>query len=162
MLGVWGNFDCGRPDCQAVNALGFRRRPTTPAVLVWWIPLQASAGDHAKEATVNSHSPHDDSDYIGSATVIMASTEVEVQVELRGFFQPIDGRFCWYGRVGQSDILDEFLQGRRRSVVVRTSAGEAAGTIGDRDFWGRYRIQGRGRPPYPTPSSLDEVEATPS
>ncbi|GAD82998.1 MULTISPECIES: DUF4873 domain-containing protein [Nocardia] len=131
-------------------------------MLVWWIPLQASAGDHAKEATVNSHSPHDDSDYIGSATVIMASTEVEVQVELRGFFQPIDGRFCWYGRVGQSDILDEFLQGRRRSVVVRTSAGEAAGTIGDRDFWGRYRIQGRGRPPYPTPSSLDEVEATPS
>ncbi|MBF6137191.1 DUF4873 domain-containing protein [Nocardia puris] len=111
---------------------------------------------------MNSHSPHDDSDYVGSATVIIASNEVEVQVELRGFFQPIDGRFCWYGRVRQSDILDELLQGRRRSVVVRTCSGEAAGTIGDRDFWGRYRIQGRGRPPYPVPSSLEEVEATPS
>lgn len=111
---------------------------------------------------MNSHSPHDDSDFIGSATVIVASNEVEAQVELRGFFQPIDGRFCWYGRVRQNDILDELLQGRRRSVVVRTCYGEAAGVIGDRDFWGRYRIQGRGRPPYHVPSSLEEVEATQS
>ncbi|WP_342213432.1 DUF4873 domain-containing protein [Nocardia wallacei] len=122
------------------------------------IPLTGAGVDQTEEFTVKSHSPHDASDYIGLATVVIASTEVEVQIELRGFFQPIDGRFCWYGRVRQNDALDELLRGRRRSVVVRTSTGEARATIGDRDFWGRYRIQGRGRPPYHVPTSLEEVE----
>lgn len=111
---------------------------------------------------MNTHGPHDDSDFIGPATVIITSHEIDVQVELRGYFQPIDGRFCWYGRVRQNDAIDELLQGRRRSVVIRTSGGEAAATLGDRDFWGRYRIQGRGRPPYHVPSSLEEIEGTES
>lgn len=137
-----------------------RRRATWPQCRA--IRSLASTIDQTEEFTVKSQSPHDASDYIGPATVVIATDDVEVQVELRGYFQPIDGRFSWYGRIRQNDELDNLLGGRRRSVLVRTSTGEAPATIGDRDFWGRYRVQGRGRPPYHVPTTLEEVEATQS
>ncbi|WP_317891391.1 DUF4873 domain-containing protein [Saccharopolyspora pogona] len=39
--------------------------------------------------------------------------------------------------------------------MLRTRTGEAAGTLSNPDPWGRYRITGTGRPPFPIPTELD-------
>lgn len=74
------------------------------------------------------------------------ATELPVEVSLRGAFQPLDGRYHWYGRIAASERLPSTLSGRE--VVVRTSYGEGAGRLSDVDPWGRHRISGTGRPPF--------------
>ena len=72
---------------------------------------------------------------------------MEVQVTLRGHFEPLDGRFHWYGRIA----ADEELVARQPSgstVVLITPHGRAEGRLSDLDPWGRFRISGTGRPPY--------------
>jgi hypothetical protein len=71
----------------------------------------------------------------------------EVDVRLRGQFQPIDGRFHWWGRVA----ADETLAAQHTSgaeVTVATPHGEATGRLSDVDPWGRFRVSGTGRPPF--------------
>lgn len=107
-------------------------------------------------------------DYRGPAVLCMAETEnspsreIDVDVVLRGHFQPIDGRFHWYGRIshsighqighkiGQDMDLEQVSTATNRTVVLRTPEGEATGTLSDRDPWNRYRISGRGKPPFRT------------
>jgi hypothetical protein len=73
--------------------------------------------------------------------------EIRVEVRLRGHFEPLDGRFHWFGRV----TADEDLAARHPSgstVVITTPHGRAEGRLSDVDPWGRLRISGTGRPPY--------------
>jgi hypothetical protein len=73
--------------------------------------------------------------------------ETRVEVHLRGHFEPLDGRFHWYGRVA----ADDDLAARHPSgstVVLTTPRGRAEGRLTDVDPWGRLRISGTGRPPY--------------
>jgi hypothetical protein len=69
----------------------------------------------------------DDEGYTGRATLVVADRELTVEVDLRGHFQPIDGRYHWYGRVLPHDELDE---------------------VSDPDPWRRYRITGVSTPPF--------------
>lgn len=87
-------------------------------------------------------------EYRGPATLHAEDAEVAVEVHLRGNFQPIDGRFHWYGRLTSAAEVDEFAAKHRKNVLVRTAEGEAAATLSDRDTWGRFRIDGTGRPPF--------------
>jgi hypothetical protein len=80
--------------------------------------------------------------YDGPATV--AGTDV--QVLLRGHFEPIDGRFHWWGRVAANEHLDEQQSGS--TVTLVTPYGEAEGRLSDVDPWGRFRVTGTGRPPF--------------
>ncbi|MBE9375717.1 DUF4873 domain-containing protein [Saccharopolyspora sp. HNM0983] len=100
---------------------------------------------------------HEEHDYRGPAAVFTQDHEVEADVVLRGHFQPIDGRFHWYGRVQAADGVDAIAGNRKAAVVLRTPHGEAAGTLSDPDPWGRYRISGVGRPPFPV--ATDEPAA---
>lgn len=68
-----------------------------------------------------------------------------VEVDLRGGFEPIDGRFHWYGRLAAQPDL---LVASGASVTVRTPHGSAEGRLSDVDPWGRFRITGLGRPPF--------------
>ncbi len=86
--------------------------------------------------------------YDGPAQLVTGDAVVEVQVRLRGQFQPIDGRYHWYGRVSAAAGVDELVAARAR-VVLRTSYGEGVARLTDRDPWGRYRVAGTGRPPFP-------------
>ena len=93
---------------------------------------------------------HDqDEGYQGPATLAVGGAEVDVEVTLRGQFQPIDGRYRWYGRLALNDELNAIAQGKKVSAVLRTPSGEAAGEVSDPDTWGRYRIMGAGPPPFP-------------
>jgi hypothetical protein len=107
--------------------------------------------------------PDDDHDdgYTGSATVVVAERELTVEVDLRGHFQPIDGRYHWYGRLRPNQELADVCGGRKTAATLRTPVGRAAGELSDPDPWGRYRIAGVGTPPFPVPATLEEVENLP-
>lgn len=91
--------------------------------------------------------------YTGPATVHIGAKVLTVDVELRGYFQPIDGYYHWYGRVREHSELSGLLAGRKTAVLVRTPQGEAKGELSDPDPWNRYRIMGTSRPPFTTDRS---------
>jgi len=70
---------------------------------------------------------------------------VQVQVRLRGHFEPLDGRFHWYGRIS-ADATSGLRAGT--TVSLTTPHGSAVGWLSDVDPWGRLRISGTGRPPF--------------
>jgi Domain of unknown function (DUF4873) len=89
--------------------------------------------------------------YDGPATLVTADTSVDVQVSMRGMFEPIDGLYHWYGRIDASDAVDELvaaLVDTKADLSLRTPHGGAATRLSDRDPWGRYRVTGTGRPPF--------------
>ena len=96
-----------------------------------------------------------DEGWVGPAAVVLGEHEVDVAVDLRGRFEPLDGTFHWYGRVdaaGSSLLAEQVRSGT--TVTVRTAYGEATGSLSDRDPWGRFRLAGQGRPPFPTSAAL--------
>jgi len=86
--------------------------------------------------------------YQGTATLEVGERSYDVRVELRGYFQPIDGRYHWYGRIAADPALDEVLAAGRRRGTLSTPQGSAPAEVGDPDPWGRYRIEGISRPPF--------------
>jgi cation diffusion facilitator CzcD-associated flavoprotein CzcO len=90
----------------------------------------------------------DEDGYQGSATLEVADRTFDVRVELRGYFQPIDGRYHWYGRIAADPALDEVLAAGRRRGTLTTPQGSAPADVGDPDTWGRYRIEGVSTPPF--------------
>ena len=97
---------------------------------------------------------HDHEGYDGAATLVTDDGEVPVEVTLRGLFQPIDGRYHWHGRIARDERVDA-LRRAGATVELRTPAGAATGRLSDVDPWGRYRIAGVGRPPYPLPEGRE-------
>ena len=101
----------------------------------------------------------DEDGYAGPATLVLDERELAVDVVLRGHFQPIDGRYHWYGRLAAHAELADEIGGRKRVAVLRTPIGEASGEVSDPDPWGRYRISGVSTPPFTVPTTLAEVSA---
>ena len=91
-----------------------------------------------------THEPQEH--YRGPATIAAGEASVEVDADLRGRFEPIDGRFHWYGRLAACPALDELGSGA--TVTVTTEHGTAEGRLSDLDPWGRFRLTGLGRPPF--------------
>jgi hypothetical protein len=82
-------------------------------------------------------------EYVGPATI----GDVEVEVTLRGHFEPLDGRFHWYGRVAPSAELTAQVQSGSTATLT-TPHGSAEARLSDVDTWGRFRVTGTGRPPF--------------
>ena len=100
---------------------------------------------------------HEDG-YAGEATVLVAGQAVVVQGTLRGYFEPIDGRYHWYGRLDANPELDRLVSGSVAAELT-TPYGTARGKLGDVDPWGRLRIAGVGRPPFEFAATLADVES---
>jgi len=100
---------------------------------------------------------HEDG-YSGPVTVLVGETEVSGEAMLRGYFEPIDGHYHWYGRLAANPELDALVSGSV-PAELRTPDGTASGKLGDIDTWGRLRIAGVGRPPFRFATSLEDVEA---
>ncbi len=90
---------------------------------------------------MTTHQPAEQ--YDGPATI----AETRVEVLLRGHFEPIDGRFHWWGRIAADPHLDA-EQASGSTVTLVTPHGQAEGRLSDVDPWGRFRISGTGRPPF--------------
>jgi hypothetical protein len=101
----------------------------------------------------------DEDGYLGPATLVVDERELPVEVELRGHFQPIDGRYRWYGRVRPNAELTALVGGKKRTALLRTPDGEATGELSDPDPWDRYRITGSSTPPFTVPTTLAELES---
>ncbi|MCW2818841.1 MAG: hypothetical protein JWR42_1628 [Marmoricola sp.] len=71
--------------------------------------------------------------------------DVELEVRLRGHFEPIDGRFHWWGRLARGTELPHTSGD---TVTLTLPTGSAEGRLSDVDPWGRLRISGTGRPPF--------------
>ncbi|MBK1788943.1 DUF4873 domain-containing protein [Prauserella cavernicola] len=105
-------------------------------------------------------SEHDDDHedgYRGPATLVVGDTELAVEVQLRGHFQPIDGYYHWYGRVKADERLSSLAGGKKHKVEIRTPQGSARGEISDPDPWDRYRVMGTSTPPFSVPTSLEAI-----
>ncbi|KQY63539.1 MULTISPECIES: DUF4873 domain-containing protein [unclassified Nocardioides] len=102
--------------------------------------------------TVREHDPYELDEWSGAATVITEETEIPVEVTLRGSFQPIDGHFHWYGRIAPNVALSETCRGGA-NVAVRAGDLTAPARLSDVDPWGRFRVTGTGRPPFPAATS---------
>jgi hypothetical protein len=92
---------------------------------------------------------HDDG-YEGSATLVAGPARVDVQVRLRGYFQPIDGRYHWYGRIEPNEDLAGVVRSGRARAVLTTPEGSAPCERSDPDPWQRYRVTGLSTPPFAT------------
>ena len=90
---------------------------------------------------MTTHEPEEQ--YDGPARIGSAG----VEVLLRGHFEPIDGRFHWWGRIAANRHLDP-EQSTGSTITLVTPHGAAEGRLSDVDPWGRLRISGTGRPPF--------------
>lgn len=93
-------------------------------------------------------SAHDEDGYQGPAELIADGRTVAVSVKLAGHFDPISGRYSWYGRVAAGDEVSALLSAGTREVTLRTPHGEAATVLTDVDPWGRPRVEGLGTAPF--------------
>lgn len=101
-------------------------------------------------------SEHDEDGYAGEAVLVIDGTEIAVQVELRGYFQPIDGYYRWYGRVATNEQVSAAVDGKKTATEFRAGEYTAKGELSDPDPWDRYRIMGTSTPPFPVPTTLEE------
>jgi cation diffusion facilitator CzcD-associated flavoprotein CzcO len=91
----------------------------------------------------------DDSDgYEGTAMLEVDRSRFDVQVRLRGHFQPIDGRYHWYGRIDAHEGLAELLGPGKAGGVLTTAEGSAPCELSEPDPSRRYRVTGISTPPF--------------
>jgi hypothetical protein len=102
----------------------------------------------------------DDGDgYAGPATLRIGETTFAVQADLRGQFEPIDGRYHWYGRLARSDELTASIPQGRATGLLSTPEGTAECDLYDPDPWERYRVAGISTPPFRAAISRPEMPA---
>ena len=105
--------------------------------------------------------PADEADgYAGPARVRTGGQDFDVLVTLRGYFEPIDGRYRWRGRIAASDELSAILAGRAAAATLTIGRHRAECTLTEPDPWGRYRVSGVSTPPFST-ALAGQVEAGP-
>lgn len=102
-------------------------------------------------ATGEPNAPAEDG-YSGLAKLSIGDATFDVHVELRGHFEPIDGRYHWYGRAAgagkHNESLSELLGGAKASGVLRTPHGSSPCEVCEPDTWQRYRLTGYSTPPF--------------
>jgi len=96
----------------------------------------------------------DDDGYDGPAELIVGDTVVSARVSLRGHFDPISGKYGWYGRVDANADVARLVADGARDVVLRTPHGEAPTALSDVDPWGRPRVEGFGAAPFEIATDL--------
>jgi Domain of unknown function (DUF4873) len=102
--------------------------------------------------------PADDG-YDGPAELVHADGPTQVQVTLRGHFDPISGHYRWYGRVMASPEVAALVAAGGRAVRLRTPHAEVETRLTDVDPWGRPRVEGFGTAPFAVLDDLPDDTA---
>jgi hypothetical protein len=98
----------------------------------------------------------DEDGYDGSAELVDTTTTIPVEVQLRGHFDPISGKYSWYGRVAATPEVAAFVESGVRKVRLRTPHAEVETALSDVDPWGRPRVEGFGAAPFEVLTTLPE------
>jgi hypothetical protein len=98
----------------------------------------------------------DEDGYRGPAELVNGDDTIAVQVDLAGHFDPISGKYSWYGRVAAAPEVTALVEAGARTVTLRTPHGEVETALSDVDPWGRPRVEGFGRAPFEV---LDDLPA---
>lgn len=98
----------------------------------------------------------DEDGYVGPAELIAGTSTIPVEVHLRGHFDPISGKYSWYGRVAATPEVTALADGSARTVRLRTPHAEVETALSDVDPWGRPRVEGFGNAPFEVLSALPE------
>ena len=106
--------------------------------------------------------PGDTDGYEGSAVVEVGGSRFDVQVRLRGHFQPIDGRYHWYGRISTHEGLDGVLASGKVTGVLTTAEGSAPCELSEPDPSRRYRVTGISTPPFRAATAGADLAASPA
>jgi hypothetical protein len=101
----------------------------------------------------------DDDGYDGPAQLVHDAGTTDVTVTLRGHFDPISGKYSWYGRVAASPEVAELTGSGARPVRLRTPHAEVATALTDVDPWGRPRVEGLGEAPFEVLTTFDDDTA---
>jgi len=99
----------------------------------------------------------DEDGYDGPAELIDATTTIPVEVHLRGHFDPISGKYSWYGRVVNQPEVAALVESGARKVRLRTPHAEVETALSDVDPWGRPRVEGFGDAPFEVLTTLPET-----
>lgn len=93
---------------------------------------------------------HDDEDgYRGPAHLVVGDDAIDVEVVLGGHLEPLDGKYHWYGRIAQNDVVDAAKKsGATTARLVIGDGPGADGRLAEHDAWGNMRITGTGPPPF--------------
>jgi hypothetical protein len=94
--------------------------------------------------------PEETDAYAGPARIELAESAFDVAAELRGHFEPIDGKYHWYGRLARNDGLTAAIGQDRAAGRLSTPHGTAVCELSDPDPWQRYRVTGTSTPPFRT------------
>ena len=89
--------------------------------------------------------PPDTGGYAGPAVLRLGDASVDVQADLRGRFEPIDGRHHWYGRLARCDAIATATSAGHTAGTLTTPAGTTECQVSDPDLWQRYRVRGTSR-----------------
>ncbi|SOD72353.1 uncharacterized protein DUF4873 [Jatrophihabitans sp. GAS493] len=73
---------------------------------------------------------------------------VTVGATLTGHFDPLSGKYSWYGRLEADPAVAALVHGGTRRVTLRSPYAEVSTSLSDVDPWGRYRVEGFGAPPF--------------
>jgi Domain of unknown function (DUF4873) len=96
----------------------------------------------------------DEDGYDGPAELIVGDAAMSVRVSVRGHFDPLSGKYAWYGRVDSNADVARLVAGGARDVVLRTPHGEVPTALSDIDPWGRPRVEGFGVAPFEVATDL--------
>jgi hypothetical protein len=99
---------------------------------------------------------NDEDGYDGPAELLDGDAVLPVEVTLRGHFDPISGKYSWYGRVAASPELAALAAAGARKVRLRTPHAEVDTALSDVDPWGRPRVEGFGAAPFEVLTSIPE------
>jgi hypothetical protein len=97
---------------------------------------------------------NNDDGYDGPAELVVASRTVAVDVSLRGHFDPISGKYNWYGRVAAGPAVAGLIAEGAHKIVLRTPHAEVETALTDIDPWGRPRVSGFGAAPFPVADTV--------
>jgi hypothetical protein len=92
--------------------------------------------------------------YDGPAELLDGERTVPVEVKLRGHFDPITGKYSWYGRVAATTAVAALIADGARKVRLRTPHAEVDTALSDIDPWGRPRVEGFGQAPFEVLTTL--------
>jgi hypothetical protein len=97
-----------------------------------------------------------DDGYEGPAELLDGEAVVPVAVKLTGHFDPISGKYNWYGRVAAGREVAALVEAGSRKVRLRTPYAEVDTALSDVDPWGRPRVEGFGAAPFEVLTSLPD------